>query len=248
MATIQASSAEEFVLNIDPRAMPRYTPAEAARYLGLPESTIRAWFFGMPTSHHWFAPFLAPASHELLSFYDMASAHVLLAMKRYGVSADDLRGVVESLRVDPRFDPRYPLLGRQFYMWGKKVVRTEVDKRVPRPKVVTKEHGKRLVRSRQGSQYAFKEVLDRFLSRLDLDKDKMPLRIRPLRTVRERGRGFIVIDPKIAAGSPVVVGTGIMAEVIAKRKKSGESETRLAKDYRISRRAVQEAIKYYEAA
>jgi uncharacterized protein (DUF433 family) len=88
-------------------------------------------------------------------------------------------------------------------------------------------------------------VLDKFLSRLDLDRDKMPLRIRPLRTVRERGKGFIVIDPQIAAGRPVVRGTGIIAEIIAKRKKSGESVARLAKDYRISQRAIEEAIKYY---
>lgn len=237
MATHQIS-AEDFVLSLDSRAMPRYTAAEAAGYLGLPESTIRAWFFGMPTGtkakRRWFAPFLTPASDELLSFYDMASAHVLLAMKKQGVSSEDLRGVVESLRVDRRFDERYPLLGRSFYLFGRKVV--------------TKEAGKRLMRSRRGSQYGIRQVLDKFMSRLDFDKEKMPVRIRPLRTVRERGKGFIVIDPKVATGRPVVRGTGIVAEIIARRKKSGESVARLAKDYGITRRAVEEAIKYYPKA
>lgn len=234
MATAHIS-AEDFVLSLDPRAMPRYTPAEAAVYLGIPETTIRAWFFGMPVTkggtRRWFAPFLTPASDELLSFYDIASAHVMLAMKKQNVRPEDLRGIVEGLRLDPRFDFRYPLLGRNFWLFGKKIV--------------TKELGKRLVRYRGGVQYGIKEVLDKFLSRLDLDKDKMPLRIRPLRTMKERGRGFIVIDPNIAAGRPVVLGTGIVAEIIAKRKKSGESVTRLAVDYGITRRAVEEAIKYY---
>lgn len=235
MATAHISAAEDFVLSLDSRTMPRYTPAEAAAYLGIPKSTIRAWFFGMPITtagkRRWFAPFLTPASDELLSFYDIASAHVLLAMKKQNVSPDDLRGIVDSLRVDPRFDQRYPLLGRNFWLWGRSVV--------------TKEVGKRLVRSRRGVQYGIKEVLDKFMSRLDLDKDKMPLRIRPLRSIRERGKGFIVIDPKVAAGRPVVRGTGIIAEIVAKRNKSGESVARLATDYRITRRAVEEAIKYY---
>ena len=237
MATHQMS-AEEFVLSLDSRTMPRYTAAEAAVYLGLPQSTIRAWFFGMPTGssakRRWFAPFLTPASDDLLSFYDMASAHVLLAMKKQGVSSEDLRSIVESLRIDPRFDQRYPLLGRNFYLFGRKLV--------------TKEVGRRLVRSRRGDQYGIRQVIDKFLARLDFDKEKMPVRIRPLRTIREKGKGFIVIDPQIATGRPVVRGTGIVAEIIAKRKKSGESVARLAKDYGITRRAVEEAIKYYPKA
>lgn len=234
MAT-QQISAEYFVRELDARAMPRYTFGEAARYLGMPESTLRAWFIGMPYGKHpnqkWFSPFLVPASPDLLSFFDISSAHVLLAMKRKGVSQDDLRFIVETLRYDRRFDPKYPLLGRNFFLFGKRIV--------------IKQLGKRLTLSRRGVQFGLRQVIDRFLSRLDLDKDKMPLRIRPLRTLRERGKGYIVIDPNLAGGRPVVVGTGIAAEIIFKRNRSGESATRLAKDYRISRRAVQEAIKYY---
>jgi hypothetical protein len=48
MATHQISAAEDFILSLDPRAMPRYGVYEAACYLGAPASTIRAWFFGMP--------------------------------------------------------------------------------------------------------------------------------------------------------------------------------------------------------
>src|SRR5438552_17387091 len=167
MATYQIS-AEDFFLSLDPRVMPRYGVNEAACYLGAPASTIRAWFFGMPygrkNNRRWFAPVLTPASDDLLSFYDIASAHVLLAMKSQGVKSEDLRHVVNSLRIDPRFDERYPLLGRTFWLFGRRVV--------------TKELGKRLVHSRYGTQYGIRQVLDKFLSRLDLDRDKMPLRIR----------------------------------------------------------------------
>jgi hypothetical protein len=215
----QQLSAEDFFRHLDARAMPRYTFGEASRYLGIAESTLRSWFVGMSYGKHpdqkWFAPFLVPASPDLLSFFDISSAHVLMAMKRRGVSQDDLRWIVKMLRDDRRVDSRYPLLGRNFFLFGKKIV--------------IKELGKRLTVSRRGVQLGLKAVIDRFLSRLDLDRDKMPLRISPLRTLRERGKG-------------------IAAEVIFKRKKSGESEARLAKDYRISRRAVKEAIKYFPSA
>jgi uncharacterized protein (DUF433 family) len=158
-------------------------------------------------------------------------------MKRKRVSREDLRAIVEGLRLDSRFDSRYPLLGRNFFLFGENKVR-----------LVIKERGKRIAFSRRGPQYGMKEVMDKFLSRLDYDKDKMPLRLRPLRSISEKGRGFIVMDPRIAAGRPVVKGTGIVAEIIAKRNRSGESVEVLAEDYRISKRAVQEAIKYYPTA
>lgn len=234
-------SAEDFILDLDPRAMPRYTTSEAACYLGIPLSTVIAWFYGMPygsgARRGWYAPILVPASDDLLSFYDIASAHVLLAMKKNGVQKEDLREIVKQLRLDPRFNSRYPLLGRNFFLFGTKKVT-----------VVIKKLGKRIALSRRGAQFGIREVMDKFLSRLDLDKQKMPIRLRPLRSVSERGRGFIVIDPKVATGRPVVRGTGIVAEIIAKRKKSGESIASLAKDYRISQRAVEEAIKYYPTA
>src|SRR4051794_9963025 len=107
MAT-QRISAEDFFLNLDPRAMPRYIPREAACYLGMPTSTIVAWFYGMPFGKRekrgWFAPLLVPASDDLLSFYDVASAHLLLAMKQKGISPEDLRAIISGLRLDRRFD------------------------------------------------------------------------------------------------------------------------------------------------
>jgi uncharacterized protein (DUF433 family) len=90
--------------------------------------------------------------------------------------------------------------------------------------------------------------MDKFLARVEVDANLMPTRFSPLRSQKESGRGFIVIDPDLAAGRPVVRNTGIPAEIIFKRKKAGESVARLATDYRISRRAIEEAIAYHKAA
>lgn len=73
----------------------------------------------------------------------------------------------------------------------------------------------------------------------------MPVRFSPVIDPEKKTRPFIVIDPNLSGGRPVIKGTGIAAEVIAERKNSGESIARLSKDYRLSRRAIEEAVKYF---
>src|SRR5580704_11934460 len=96
------STAETFLRSYDAREMPRYTAGNVANYLSVPESTIRAWFFGMPYGKRPhirnFQPILQPAGRELLSFYDAASAHVLLALKAKSISTKDIREVVGELK------------------------------------------------------------------------------------------------------------------------------------------------------
>jgi uncharacterized protein (DUF433 family) len=213
--------------------MPRYTFGEAGAYLGLPESTIRSWFVGMPYGS---APnvkrqtsILIPSSRGLLSFYDIASAHVLMALKAGGANLPDLREVVRGLQCEYPDSP-YPLLGREFYMFGKDVVLKKMGI---------------LLNMTRSRQLGMKNVMNKFLARIELDANLMPVRFSPLRTHNERGKGYIVIDPDFAYGRPVIKGTGIAAEIVAKRKGSGESEARLAKDYRITLRAVKEAVKHF---
>jgi uncharacterized protein (DUF433 family) len=88
--------------------------------------------------------------------------------------------------------------------------------------------------------------MDKFLRRFELDEEKMPVRFSPIINPKKRSRPFIVIDPNLSAGRPVVKGTGIAAEVIAERRKSGESVATLSRDYRLSRRAIQEAVEYFQ--
>lgn len=229
---MQHISATEFIRNLDYRQMPRYSFGEAGRYLGLPESTIRSWFqgttWGTQPDIHYFKPILAPASPHALSFFDIASAHVLMALQAKNLSTEHIRHIVRALEKEYQ-DDRYPLLGRNFYMLGKQII--------------IKQAGRRLNLSKS-RQFEIREIIERFLSRLELDKSKMPIRFSPIRAAAN-GRSFIVIDPNLSVGRPVIKGTGIAAEVISKRKASGESVASLAKDYRVSRRAIEEAIKYF---
>jgi uncharacterized protein (DUF433 family) len=231
--TKRLSKAAMFIRDLDARAMPRYSFGEAGGYLGLPQSTIRSWFSGMPygkgESKSFFLPVLKPAAKDRLSFYDIASAHVLMALKSKGLQPNHMREVVEELKKEFP-DADYPLLGKKFAMFG--------------PDVVLRK-AKTLLNLSESRQLGLMAIMTKYLDRIELDANLMPVRFSPLRTQRARGRGFIVIDPEFAYGRPVVKGTGIPAEIIAKRKGSGESEARLAKDYRITIRAVKEAVKYF---
>jgi uncharacterized protein (DUF433 family) len=227
------SAASAFIRELDSRAMPRYTFGEAGGYLGLPESTIRSWFEGMPYTSQgevkWMKPVLAPAAKHMLSFYDIASVHVLMAFKSKGASPNDIREIMKELQKEFP-NARYPLLGKDFHLFGKDVVLKSAGK---------------LLNLSKSRQMGLRKVMDRFLLRFEFDARFMPLRFSPLRTHRERGKGYIVIDPDFASGRPVIRGTAIPAEIIANRREAGESEARLAKDYRVTTRAIKEAVKHF---
>ena len=147
---------------------------------------------------------LEPASPDLLSFYDIASAHVLMALKAKGVPPSDIREVVRGLREEYPASP-YPLLGRDFFIFGRDVIIKNLG-----------------AVSSRNRQLGLRAVMDKFMARIELDANLMPVRFSPLHTHRERGKGYIVIDPDFASGWPIIKGTGIAAEIIAKRKGSGE--------------------------
>ncbi len=94
-------------------------------------------------------------------------------------------------------------------------------------------------------------VVRKHMSRLVRDKHTGEVvKVLPLgpEGFSERGKPVIVIDPALACGEPVIANTAIPAAVIAQRSRSGESVELLARDYGITRRAVEKAIDYFSAA
>lgn len=75
----------------DVRHQPAYTLAEAARYLRLPQATLRAWTVGrdhpVADGQNRFKALIKPANSltgakpPLLSFYNLIEAHVLRALR-----------------------------------------------------------------------------------------------------------------------------------------------------------------------
>jgi uncharacterized protein (DUF433 family) len=59
--------------------------------------------------------------------------------------------------------------------------------------------------------------------------------------------GHIVVDPHIAAGRPVIAGTGVTVDVINKRLLSNESIEAIAEDFEIGITELEQALRYAAA-
>jgi len=216
----------------DVRDHPRYSISEAALYLRIPVSTLMAWARGQDYVtvggiRKTFKPLidLAGPEHKLLSFYNLAEAHVLRSTTEGGVPLRNVRRALEYIR--EAIPGEHPLLSHAFEVSGKEVFISHLGATVNATR-----HG----------QIAMRKILEEYLKRIERDMAGMPIRVFPIHSKRTE------IHPMFSSGKPVVRGKGIMISVLWGRKNTGESVTEIAKDYDLTQREVQEAIEDYEYA
>ena len=110
----------------DVREHPRFSLEDAAHFLRIPLSTMKAWIRGQHyksgatgrTIH--FSPVIVPASPSqgLLSFYNLAEAHILRATRDENVPLANVRRALQYIREKiPTSD--HPLLSHEFSTYGK---------------------------------------------------------------------------------------------------------------------------------
>lgn len=83
------------------------------------------------------------------------------------------------------------------------------------------------------------------LQRVECDANGLPVRLFPLTgaTSAESPR-FIVIDPRVSGGRPVIARAGVATEVIAERLTAGESVAELAADFGLTDAEIEAAARY----
>ena len=94
----------------DPRDQPSYTLKEAALYVAIPASTVRAWTMGQlyPTSKEGrklAPPLLVPArkAPPVLSFWNLVEIYVLASIRReHAVSMPRVRKALKRIDRDPK--------------------------------------------------------------------------------------------------------------------------------------------------
>ncbi len=219
----------------DPREMPAYGLAEAARYLRIPSTTLRAWTRGQryrtPSGRaRFFAPviILPGSDRPLLSFINLVEAHVLDAIRReHEIPLQRVRRALQYLA--RTFDSPHPLADQRFETDG-------VDLFI--------EHYGQLVNISQEGQLAIRRFLEAHLHRVERDPGGLVVRLYPFTRKRdpEEPRA-VVIDPYVSFGRPILAGTGIPTAIIAERYKAGESVDDLAADYGRGRLEIEEAIR-----
>lgn len=221
----------------DPREVPLYTLADAAAYLRIPPTTLRSWIKGRtyPTRNgrKFFAPLMEAADpvRGLLSFSNLAEAHVLQATRDRDVPVPIVRSAIDYIQ--EHWPSRHPLITKEFYRFGKqlfvKVIEESMEEELD-------------VNVSRGGQLGLKRVLDKCLERLERDDTGYPVRIFPL------GTKHLVMDVKVAAGQPVIKNTRLLAHFLWRRNEAGDSVRDLAKAYKLKRSDVEEAIKHFRAA
>jgi uncharacterized protein (DUF433 family) len=228
-----------FRTTVDPRLLPAYAVAEAAHYLRMPEETLRSWVAGRLYSAAGQSKRSRPLIHlddpqkQYLSFINLVEAHVLAAIRRrHGVRLPKVRKALDYMQ--RQFHVQRPLIEQAFQTDG-------LDLFV--------EHYGELINASRECQRAMKEIIGRYLQRIERDSKGFPIKLYPFTRDTEAEAApasdprVVVMNPAVSFGRPVVAGTGIPVSSIYERYRAGDSVADLAQDFRLEISAIEEAIR-----
>ena len=209
----------------DLREMPAYGVGEAAAYLRLPKSTLRAWLLGQRGFRSVIN--IADAKDRKMSFINLVEAFVLAGIRReHSIPLPKVRKAVDYLR--RTFKTRRPLAEVQFETDG-------VDLFVERFGA--------LIGATQEGQLQMREIIRDRLKRVLRDPKGIPQKIVLFPARKPSEKGDIVIDPRLSFGRPVIDGYGLRTSILAERFYSGETVEELASDYGVPSEAIQNALR-----
>jgi uncharacterized protein (DUF433 family) len=220
---------------IDSREQPLYTFTEAANFLGVNAQTLTTWFFGRQYdtsqgSQPW-PRVITPADPELklLSFYNLAEAHVLAATRyEHKVPFWAVRQAIDEVIRKYPASADHPLLADDFFTNGKLIFVKTIAEIV-----------------NLSSQQLPLDIMDAFLVRVLRDSDGNPFKFFPLRKGEPNDR-IISIVAGVSASRPIVDSASIPVAAVWRRYNSGEDPEFIAKDFALEISQVERAISYVE--
>lgn len=230
---------------LDIRDVGAYTVPEAAHYVQVPENTLRAWCYGRSfksrsTSTRQMPPLIEMADTKagLLSFFNLLEAHVVRSLRcDHALHMQKIRDAIEMRRA--LYDTPHPLLDRRLETAGLRIFLQEIDHLVD-----LSHHG----------QIAIEEVFRAHLRRIEYDDAGLAAQFFPFRQralaqlAKADPPRVIVVNPHIAFGRPVLVGTRIPSAELAERWDAGDSIAAIAADYDQPPEAIETAIRWERAA
>lgn len=206
---------------------PAYGVVEAAHYLRIPYTTLRYWLTGFGRTK----PIIKMAGENRLSFMNLLECHVLAGMRKdYNLRLPRVRSAL--VHLDKHFPSPHPLVDQPLETDGVYLLIRKLDQVI------------NLSRHGQTEIGSFLEI---HLRRIERDPAGL-FRFFPF--VMERSAKepkFILIDPSIGFGKPVITGTGISTAIIAARFNARESIDELADEYGRTKPEIEEAIRWEQA-
>jgi uncharacterized protein (DUF433 family) len=197
----------------------RYDIARAAQFIHMNPSTLRNWAHGTKV----FQPVLELPQRGFLSFINLTEAYVLHAMRRrYEIPLPRVRNAIDYVESEMGVD--HPLAFQQF-----KTDKVDLFVETAAGNVNASKRGQ----LRHAALMA--------LERVEWESGR-PVALFPL--LRERAESRPVkISPFIAFGQPVISGTRIPTRIVWQRFHAGESIEALARDYRLEKDKIEEAVR-----
>jgi uncharacterized protein (DUF433 family) len=216
----------------DPFEMPAYGIRDAALYLQLPPATLASWVMGRPyktnAGEQFFPPVIAlpDESIRLLSFYNLAEAHVLAAFRRHHkIDLQHIRSALDF--VSARFGHKRPLIEQKFETDGVKLFI---------------EHLGNVIDASAGGQFVMHTV-KAYFKRLDWANETV-VRFWPFtRSEIDDSPRRVFIDPRTSFGRPSLIKCNVPTAEIAARFKAGETVESLADDFGCDAFDINEALR-----
>lgn len=211
---------------LDLREVPAYSITEAAGYLRLPKSTLRAWFLGQGSFCSVID--IADRKNRQLSFINLVEAFVLAGIRReHSIPLPKVRKALGYLR-------------RTF-----KTVRPLADEVLATDGVnLFVEKFGALIGATQAGQLQLKEVILDRLQYVRRDPSGLPEKLVLFPALKGTNHGVsVVIDPRLSFGRPVLDGLGIRTSILAERFMAGELIDELAREYDAAPEAIQNALR-----
>lgn len=224
----------------DPREVPAYRMAEAARYLHMPAATLRSWFVGRTYPRQdgavgSFERLISPAdaSAVRLSFMNLVEAHVLRSLRtHHGVPIKSVRQALAYAETE---------LGIPHLLLSDQLHTDAAD--------LFLDHYGQLINLSRSGQLVMRRLIEEYLKRVERDDRHLPIRLYPFLRQAETGSDrTVVIDPGVSFGRPVVAGSGITTSVLVHRVDAGETIEELADDYGLTEGQIEAALIFEKAA
>ena len=218
------------------RYAPIYTVAEAARMVGIHPLTVRRWMFNKNTAAP--PPLTGGDGPLLLSFLSVIEIVVAKSFRRLGFQTRYIREArdyaLERLEVD------YPFASLRLRTAGCRVL-AEWESAHPSDAgsmIVLKRHAEP-----GAEQWSLPNLVQEAIAAIEFASDELAERWYPM------GKDIpIVVDPRFAAGRPVIDGTRVSVEAVNSRIKQNLPREFIMDDLRVNNDAIDAVERFVNRA
>ncbi len=218
----------------DPRDIPAYSFREVALAIGVPESTVRAWCLGQSNFMSVITPPREWHEYHALSFFNLIEMQVIAELRRdHKVPMKAVRTSLEWLA--DNVPVSHPLVEKELEV-------------TPNQQVYIVHEGRRINISK-GGQWPLGAVIQNLLTRVHKGRRGIVsfyprVSVPKSADIPEHEYAPITVNPEICFGRPVIAGTGIPTDVIADRRRGGDSVKKMAEDYDLPEEKIRAALRF----